>query len=247
MSSPRSLPGSPGEALGSDPQSGMVGDYLDHLCAPLIGLVPYAERQSLRLEVEGHLYALIAEYEGEGFTSEAATAAALREHGEPWRIGRTFLDEWCRRAPQSRLARHAGIATLRAFAFSGIAALPVLLLIQVATLFGPSREPFTQFLTPDWLLFLMFTPWFTGLLTGVTTPVRPVPATIRGVGALILVSAATGLQMLPYTEGLYFALYQLLYWLPAGSLAAWLGATLAVCYRRQHFLNLHRRATRFSR
>jgi hypothetical protein len=244
VNSRHDLPFPQAAASRADDRHGRVGDYLDHMCSPLIGLVPYDERQSLRLEVEGHLYALIEEYEGEEFNPEAATRTALREHGEPWRIGQTFLDEWCRRAPRSRLAHYAGTATLRAFACSGIAAVPVLLFLQVATLFGPSREPFTQLLTPNWLLYLLLAPGAAGLLTGLITPVRPVPATVKAVGALATVSALAGLQMLPYTEGLYFALYQLLYWLPAASLAAWLGATLAICYRRRHFLNLYRRASR---
>lgn len=61
----------------------LLQDYLDNLCAPLVGVVPYVERQSLRAEAEEHLLALIENKEAQGLFSEAAVEATLVEYGEP--------------------------------------------------------------------------------------------------------------------------------------------------------------------
>src|SRR5712692_3300681 len=100
-----------------EPRRERVEDYLDHVCAPLVGIVPHTERAALRVEVAGHLAALIDEYEEVGLEPEAATHAALREHGEPWSLGQAFLEEWARREPVGRLARGTNAGALRAFAW----------------------------------------------------------------------------------------------------------------------------------
>jgi len=47
-------------------RSDRIKDYLDYLCAPLLGVVPYAERRSLREEARGHLPEIAAEFEAQG-------------------------------------------------------------------------------------------------------------------------------------------------------------------------------------
>jgi hypothetical protein len=72
-------------------------------------------------------------------------------------------------------------------------------------------------------------------------PVRPERSICSALAVLIMASVGAGLQMLPYREGLYFALFQLLFWLPAGCLSASLAATFSLSCRRHRFLR--RRAT----
>ncbi len=58
-------------------------DYLDYLCAPLLGIAPYAQRRRLRLEAADHLHALAEDFQSEGFAPEEAISLALKEYGEP--------------------------------------------------------------------------------------------------------------------------------------------------------------------
>src|SRR5439155_19749013 len=112
--------------------------------------------------VEGHLWELIREFGDDELDLGAATDAALREHGEPWLIGQAFLDEWCRSAPQSQLARYAGIATLRAFAWFGIAAVPALLLIERYIFLNDEER---SQLLPLLLVYAVLAPIVAGCLT----------------------------------------------------------------------------------
>src|SRR5271165_7565163 len=71
-----------------------IEDYLDYLCAPLLGVVPYAERSSLREEARQHLQDMMMEFEAQGAAPQEAVTCALRAHGNPWRIGQSFVKEW---------------------------------------------------------------------------------------------------------------------------------------------------------
>jgi len=169
-------------------------------------------------------------------------AAALREHGEPWQIGESFADTWLRGASPGPLGRFAGGGTLYGFAWFGLVSVPVLLLVQVYTLLFNDSDG--RRLLSSLMLLSVLAPFVAGALTGVTAPWRAVRATCDALAPLILVSLGSGLLMLPYTEGFYFALFQLLFWLPTGCLSASTAAALALSYRRQHFLRLARRTTR---
>src|SRR5947208_1776604 len=76
-----------------------IEDYLDHVFAPLLGLVPYARRQELRAELRGHLEALAASYRELGSAPDTASEQALRQFGDPRELARGCADEWQRRAP----------------------------------------------------------------------------------------------------------------------------------------------------
>ena len=56
-------------------------------------------------------------------------------------------------------------------------------------------------------------------------------------------TVGAGLLMLPQTDVLYFALFQLLFWLPAGCVSASLAANFALSWRRERFFQFGRRAT----
>ena len=58
-----------------------IEDYLDYLCAPLLGIAPYAQRRRLRLEAADHLQALAEDFQAEGFAPDQAFLLALKEYG----------------------------------------------------------------------------------------------------------------------------------------------------------------------
>src|SRR5437773_12561009 len=89
--SPQRAANGSGEAAPPDPR---IEDYLDHVCAPLLGLVPYARRQELRAELRGHLEALVATHEELGSERTAAVVLALRQFGPPHHLSRQWAREW---------------------------------------------------------------------------------------------------------------------------------------------------------
>ena len=206
-------------------------DYLDHLCAPLVGIVPLAERRNLRDEVRAHLEALADEFGFEGKSPPEAAAAALLELGEPWQVGQTFLREWLQGSPHVAPARLTRAAAFRAFAFFGVAALPSWALLEHRAL-----DPSTFDLTPWLWLLAALAPVLAGALTGLGQPARMGRGLCWAVGALTLHALAAGALLLPQPDGFMFVLCLLLWWLPAGWLSATATAHLVRSHRRARFL-----------
>src|SRR5262245_29496888 len=73
-----------------DPLEAAVQDYLDQVCAPLAGKMPYAERIALRLEIEQHLRALIEAHQELGTPPETAFAQAIEQFGKPEQVARQW-------------------------------------------------------------------------------------------------------------------------------------------------------------
>lgn len=206
-------------------------DYLDHLCTPLVGLVPYAVRCKLRMEAEDHLCALIAEFAEKGLTPEDALHAAMQEHGEPWGIGQAYADAWMR-GSSAGSSPHRFVAPylLHGLAWVGMASVPTLLLVEQGCL---ARESIAL----EWVgVLAVLAPFVAGILTGFTAPARPVRAVCCALLLHILVSFAAGGLLWPETAGLRFALFQLVFWLPAGCGSAWTVAYFRLLQRRQRFL-----------
>src|SRR5688572_7077249 len=109
-----------GDAMTSDD---IIADYLDHLCAPLVGVVPYAERNRLREETGYHLERLANAYTLEGCSSVEAARQAVAKYGESNAVGQLFLETWFAHQPQGPLARRLGLANLRALTYFGAATL----------------------------------------------------------------------------------------------------------------------------
>ena len=65
-------------------------NYLDRLYAPLIEVMPYADRQAARIEVEGHILHLIEAEMSIGLSLDAATESALEQFGDPGVLGRAI-------------------------------------------------------------------------------------------------------------------------------------------------------------
>jgi hypothetical protein len=216
------------DAWAEDP---LVEDYLDHLCAPLVGIVPLAERRNLRLEVRSHLEALAADYGFEGKPPAEATATALLELGEPWQVGQTFLREWLQGRPDVTPARLTRQATLRAFAFFGVAAVFNWLLIEQHALNQPLGD-----LTPWIVLLAALSPLIAGTLLGFGLPARMGRGLCWALGILIVHALAASALLLPQEDGFGFALCLALWWLPAGWLSAMATTHLVRSHHRQRFL-----------
>jgi len=225
---------SPGWGTGARPEGwadDQIEDYLDHLCAPLVGTVPLAERRNLRDEVRSHLEALAAEYGFQGMTPAEATAAALQELGEPWQVGQTFLREWLQGCPHTPPVRLTRQATLRAFGFFGVAALPTWALLEHRAL-----DPSATDLTPWLVLLAALSPLVAGTLLGLGLPPRMGRGLCWALGVLTLHALAAGALLLPQSDGFGFALCLPLWWLPGGWLSATAAAHLVRSHRRQRFL-----------
>ena len=204
-------------------------DYLDHLCAPLLGAVPYPQRQRFRREAADHLLALAEDFAADGFCAEDALAHALQEYGEPWRLGQSFADSWHTGSAPRYAVHFADAATVRAFGCFGICSVAVLLLIEQA-LFQPTPSAL-----PLAAGLAFVSPFLAGVATGLGLHARPGLGICRAVGTLAAASAVIGLLLLPHPEALQFALFQLAVWLPLGALSAAVTAAVKRQHRLQHF------------
>jgi hypothetical protein len=228
----------PSDALPAedDPQA-QIADYLDYLCAPLLGIVPYAQRRRLRLETEDHLRALAEDFGAEGFAPDEAVSVALREYGEPWRIGQDFAEAWLTGPHPCRFARFTDAATLRAFGWFGVFSVLTLLGVEQCAL-APHQEALS-FLVQ---CLAVFAPFIAGVLTGFALHPKTAGGVCRAMAALALVSGAAGLLVLPHMEVLQFALFQFVFWLPVGCLSAAVTASLRRQLRLQNFRHASRRS-----
>ncbi len=226
-----------------------IEDYLDYLCAPLLGVVPYAERRSLREEARQHLQEIVAEFEAQGLSPREALNRALRVHGNPWRIGQSFVQEWslgAETSPKHSLRR----ATACAFAWFGLATVICLLLIEQYTLQMSSRLDFSRgypmpfsyqdALLPYLILLLFLSPIAAGCLTGFTAPRQVLRGIVNALSILCLDTLMTACLLLPKIEGFEFVLFQIAVWLPVGCGAALATATLRRYQLCQRFWQLAR-------
>ncbi len=201
-----------------------IQDYLDYLGVPLLGIVPYRQRRRLLAEAEDHLHGLTEDFLADGFTAQDAVAAALREYGDPWHVGQSFADAWSGAASTHRLSCLADAATLRAFGWFGVLTVLNLLIIEWCVLL-PS--PSYLFLMEQCLAIA--SPFVAGAFTGAAMHAQTPSGVCRAIPLLSLASVGVGFVLSPHTEGLTFALFQIVFWLPIGCLSA----TVAASLRRQ--------------
>lgn len=96
-----------------------IKDYLDGLCAPLIGTIPYAARQQRRAAMRAELDTLIAAHQELGSPLEEAVTAAIRQHSASHsvtgkRLGETALPSRGR-TPSARPATLLALGLFSAF------------------------------------------------------------------------------------------------------------------------------------
>ena len=215
-----------------------IEDYLDHVCAPLIGVVPYEQRQELRTELRGHLEALAVSYQELGRPPAHAVRDAVRQFGDPQRLVAQWKREWLRSA--SRTSERSWlrgsmwrplIAALFCFGTAAfLAFIQLLRLDQIEISYGMDVS------LPTWefecLTLGLLPPLFAGLLTGLIAPARAALGTFLAVALLVLPPVWFSLY-LPVPDFIarpmcftLLALIQALGWIPIGCGAAALGSFL---------------------
>jgi hypothetical protein len=218
-------------ADGASPDS-RIEDYLDHVCAPLVGLVPYARRQELRAELRGHLDALVGTHEELGSERDVAVVMALRQFGPPREISHQWAREWIQGNEPAGVqspwrAMRIALISFGAAALLGLALLAVLML-SPASYFGEVGPPVMLGLVGIAL------PVAAGLITGLFAPVRHALGVFYALAVLILPSVAltwlslrqpAGTNTLADCGGM-LALAQCVSWAPIGCGAAELGGRL---------------------
>lgn len=235
----------------------MLEDYLEHLIAPLVGLVPYEQRFALRLETQEHLEVRVSQLERDGLGVEEATREAIRRYGSAHQVAERFLTAWFENELTSPLTRRIGRANGIAFSRFVLAHLGYVVLLQ-ALVFLPSGAAYALPMSPaemrrivpeplplpdqPWAMALIYAypvlaPMVAGWLTGLAVPVGSARAVYNAVLPLSLYSFVVGALMVPMTAGLLFGLFQVVFWLPVGALAACLGSSFhhARALRREAF------------
>jgi hypothetical protein len=187
--------------------------------------VPYAERQALRAEWRDHLHALSEAYEELGSDPDTALQEALKQFGDPVKLGRQWARGWKRSIEPSVLPpMRAGFITF------GLATL--IWVVHVAIINGPGRsmdagfQPLAQ-MSPVWA----------GLLGGVASRGRHALGAFYALATLIpLTLAGAGLvTQIAHTDAFnYVPLVQFIHWMPVGCAAATLGGWLRERWETSH-------------
>jgi hypothetical protein len=191
-------------------------DYLDHLCAPLVGRVAYARRQEMRAEWRAHLDALVEAYVELGSTPDEAVTQALRQFGDARDLGRQWARSWKRKRVQPQSIRSPLLAALGVFSAASA--------LSAALLGAPIGLPFdpSSLLLP---LLGFVLPASAGLLTGWLARGRHAMGTFYALSLLIPLTAASGhTSAVDVAAALGAA--QLFCWMPIGCTAAMLGGWL---------------------
>jgi len=218
----------------------LLDDYLEHLVAPLIGVVPFPERKAFRSEVCNHLDGLIQQNVAQGASLRDATEAALLDFGEPWVVGKRFLQEWLLGTPSQPPGPLIRKATVIAFGFFGTASISLLILLESQSVTGPH-----EYVLPVVGSLAFISPFVAGILTGVTAPGQAERGVTNSMLILSLHSFAAGLLMLPNYQALAFstwafAIWQMAFWLPAGRVSAAAAAGCIRHYWRQRYWQITR-------
>ncbi|MBC8101247.1 MAG: hypothetical protein H7Z41_01485 [Cytophagales bacterium] len=225
-------------------------DYLDHLCASLLGVVPFPERQQIRRETRSHLEMLIEEFTHEGLSPTEAAETAFLEYGSPFQIGQSLVEAWrpqtgvsngalatedaarAEARQRGRIGRFTGSAPLIAFVACGLAAVASQASLHYC-LSGAPRDHWARY--PYVLAIYLAAPVVSGLAVGFLVPARGVSATLKVSLFTLPQAVLSGVLLLPHREGLWFALLQLAYGLPTSLLAVCGGEAVARYHRLQRF------------
>lgn len=208
-----------------------IEDFLDHLTGPLLGIVPFRERQALRREVRAHLEWLIEENQAAGRPPDEALEAALREFGDPWQTGEAILRERQETAGSQCLPGMSGMAAIHGFAWFGPPGVLCLLLLEWQLLISAPPSLVVLFGAAA-----LLGPVFSGCMTALTLPAKAGRAASMGAGLLAAISLLAGVLLLPRIELLLFGLFELLVWAPLGWLSAVSTVTSCRQSRRNRFL-----------
>ncbi len=228
--------------------TGLIEDYLDHLYAPLVGIVPLERRQRLRMEAQDDIEGRMESFLCDGIEPMEAATKALEVYGDTDKLSEHFIEEWVRYQPKGWLERQMGLPLSYAAFFFIQAYLWALLLMQYRMM-TPASEglkitiPLTEFRAHYWpeplplpetsaswgllWLYALVAPFIAGWLTGSRAMVQAWKCTLSVQSWLVLLTFVAGAAMLPVTEGIFLALIQLVWWVPMGTLTAHVAGVLA--------------------
>lgn len=230
----------------------LLNAYLLEIEERIQGLVPDEEAESFLAEVRVHLVQAIRGRVEKGQSRLLATRAALEKFGPAVTTADDFMKSWFESEVRTPLTKRFGRANLAAYGAFQIAEVVCLLIFQL-NVFAPSEAsyhiPFSpaqvRSVWPEPLPFPDFSPHFfitigtpvlmpilAGWLVGKWVPVRAAAACYHGMIPLILCSFVLGALMLPVTETLLFALFQIAFWLPVGCLTAHVSSHSSRGWRR---------------
>lgn len=232
----------------------LLEDFLDHLCAPLVGIVPYRDRDRLRAEAAFNIESRYQTYLLDNLEPTEAMKKAIAKYGSSEVVCEQFLSEWYRYVPHGWLARTIGLPNSYAAFFFGQAYLWATVLVQIRV-FSPNPEPYTFGLTlaqlrrivPDPLplpersplfgllwLYVLVAPILAGAFTGRYVLVGATKAALSAQLIFTALAFLVGAMMLPAKEGMWLAVVQLLYWVSVGTGTAHL-TSLIMRRRRMRF------------
>lgn len=214
--------------------------YLVELAVYLERVVPRSETDRLLEEVADHFETML-EAEGHSFEEVAA------EFGSSRQLADNFIEAWyAKRSSPSLLERRLGTGSMFALGTFGFASLIYWVLLQFRVFlptytsiklpwspgqiraFFPEPLPFPDFSVQFLLLtgIPLLAPPLIGWLVGRSVHIKPHSTTYSVVVHITIVSYIIGILLLPMTDGLVFALFQTVYWLPVGCLAAYMSHTI---------------------
>lgn len=217
--------------------------YLAELRFYLLEVVPADEAARFVEETEEHALALFEEHGDPLAEDESASAHVIEDLGDARLLADHFIEAWFGRADRlSTIEKRIGPANARALALFGTANLVFWVLLQTSVFlpsYSPLRLPWSpgeirQFFPEPLPLPELTVRFFTmavlpllappilGWGVGRMVPISPHLAVYRVLTPIILVSYTIGVLLLPVTDGLLFAIVQLLYWLPLGCASAYL-------------------------
>jgi hypothetical protein len=230
----------------------LLNSYLFEMRERIGDRVQPEETESFLEEVHVHLAQAIRGRIEKGQSRLQATRAALDKFGPAKANADDFLASWFENDVRTPLSRRFGRANLAAYGAFQMAEVLCLIIFQL-NVFVPNeasyRIPFSpaevRSVWPEPLPFPDFSPHFfvtigtpivlpilAGWLVGKWVPVRAAAACYHGMIPLILCSFVLGALMLPVTETLLFALFQIAFWLPVGCLTAHVSSQSSRGWRR---------------
>jgi hypothetical protein len=199
-----------------------VEEYLDHLCAPLVGKIAYAERRQMRSRLRSEVEALIDGYEELGSSREEAVVSALQHHLRGL-TGSEMHDAAGNTGKAASRRPWPGWTALASFGAASI--------VAGLTLHGTGSA--VNYSTFAWLqsVVWLWLPLSAGALIGLRGAERPVKSTLIALGALAVPTLAfylwwASLQTFtsPLEAGRGFAHAHLIAWSLFGSAGAALGS-----------------------
>jgi hypothetical protein len=194
------------------------------MCVPLVGHVPYARRQSLRAEWRAHLEMLAAAYEELGSDRDEAVTLALKQFGDPDRLGKLWARTWRSRAPVCA-PRPLLPAMGTAAVWFGLATVISYLLLLADGGAGNRLADLNGGALP---LCAVGMPLLAGLLSGLATRGRHAMGTFYALALLIPTTLATVHLVSPEEFGARagLTLLQFMFWMPLGCATATVGGWL---------------------